>query len=189
MLSFLNRNTSLFEFRKNDETGSQTARGEYISFYRWAKGNQRKEFDRKTVIKTSDFPMMKSWSQSIVPVCMQDSFSLPMDCADFVPSFTNEGLGFTRNGANIETMYRPSLYRKDFKTTMLFNQTNAYLKFVKGSGINNQYTFLLNTNQYKDLRRGIKWNQTQKSQVKLAIHSPLNVADVKNLGVKIFQKN
>ena len=57
------------------------------------------------------------------------------------------------------------------------------LKYVKGSGINNQYVFLINTNRYKDLKRGTKWNQTEKSQVKLAIHSPLSVADVKNLVV------
>ena len=75
---------------------------------------------------------------------------------------------------------------KYFKELMLFNRTNPYLKYVKGSGINNQYTFLVNTNRYKDLKRGIKWNQTEKSKVKLAIHSPLNVADVKNLGVKIY---
>ena len=176
------------EFRKNlqDGFGTRSARDEYIVFYRWAKGNQRREFDRKTTIKTSEFPFMRVWGQSIVPICMQDSFNLPTDCADFSPSFTNEGLGFTRNGADLEKMYQTSNYIQDFKTTMLFNRSNPNLKYVKGSGINNQYVFLINTNRYKDLKRGIKWNQTEKSQVKLAIHSPLNVADVKNLGVKIY---
>ena len=69
---------------------------------------------------------------------------------------------------------------------MLYNRSTPNLRSIKGSEINYQYTFLIDTNRYNDLKRGIKWNQTAKSQVKLAVHSPLNIADIKGLGVKIY---
>ena len=171
-------------FRINDAASIDTkaAKDEYVVFRRTVNNNKNTAVN----VKTSDFKFLQSWSASVVPVCMQDSFSLPTDCSDFIPSFTNEGLGYTRNGADLNVIYQPSTYIDNFKEKMLFNKTATKVRRTKGSGINHQYSFLINANRYMDLRRGINWNQTARPKLKLAIHSSFDIADIKEIGVHIY---
>ena len=74
----------------------------------------------------------------------------------------------------------------NFKEKMLFNKTSATVRRTKGSGINHQYSFLINANRYMDLKRGINWNQTARPKLKLAIHSSFDIADIKEIGVHIY---
>ena len=165
---------------------SKSAKDEYWSFDRYVNIETKDKLETKTTIKTSDYAFMQPWTQSLLPICMQDSFSLPTDCSDFKPSFTNEGLGFTRNGADLDKIFYPSSYMNNFQRIMLYNKSTSNIRPIKGSGINYQYSFLVNAQRYKDLKRGIKWNQTSRSKIKLAVHSPMNIADMKGLGVNIY---
>ena len=171
---------------KTDESNILNAHDEYRQF-RWdVENNFKTNKDAAAITRTSDIKFLQSWSESIIPICMQDSFSLPIDCADFMPSFTNEGLGFTRNNANLDIIYQPSAYMNDFKKTMLFNRNISTIRRIKGSGINHQYSFLINANRYKDLKRGVNWNRTARPELKLALHSPFDIPDIKGIGVQIY---
>ena len=114
---------------------------------------------------------------------MQMSGTIPEDCTDFRPSFSNQGLCFTRNGAETDNMYKTTPYIKMFKKIMLPGPNNDTVMFNEGSGIQYQYSFLFDANRYMDLKRGEEWNKSIKTDLKLAIHEPNTVADIRGSGV------
>ena len=117
---------------------------------------------------------------------MQGSRSPPTDCTDFRPSFSNEGLCFTRNGAEVDTMYKKTPYMEIFKKIMIPGRINDTIISNKGSGIQYQYSFMVDANRYKDLKRGEVWNEETEINLKLAIHQPNSIADIRGTGVQIY---
>ena len=107
------------------------------------------------------------------------------DCTDFKPSVTNEGLCFTRNSGNFHKIFKPSQYVDEFKEIMLSGGENDSVKHNKGSGIQYQYTFIVDANRYNDLRRGNIWNKETDTNLHLGVHSPNDIADIRGSGIAI----
>ena len=107
------------------------------------------------------------------------------DCTDFKPSVTNEGLCFTRNSGNFDKIFKPSQYVDEFKKIMLSGGENDSVQHNKGSGIQYQYTFIVDANRYNDLRRGNIWNKETDTNLHLGVHSPNDIADIRGSGIAI----
>ena len=97
---------------------------------------------------------LQSWNNALVPVCRQKRSSSFGECTDFRTSFTNNGLCFTRNGGHFDTMFKPTAYSSAFKNIMIPGRVNDSVRYIKGSGIQYQYTFVVDTNRHADLKRG-----------------------------------
>ena len=123
---------------------------------------------------------------ALVPVCRQRRGAGFTDCVDFRPSFTNEGLCFTRNGGKFDNILRPTAYTSEFKNTMLPGRENDSIRYNKGSGIQYQYTFLVDTNRYNDFKSGVFWENKSDTSLQLGIHSPNDIADIKGTGIDIY---
>ena len=131
------------------------------------------------------FWYLQSWNRALVPVCRQRRSSIFVECTDFRASLTNEGLCFTRNGENFDKMFKPTTYTDTFKNIMIAGRGNDSVRYSQGSGIQYQYTFLVDTNRHTDLKRGTHRTLKTDSNIHLAIHSPTDVADIKGSGINI----
>ena len=128
---------------------------------------------------------LQSWNKGLVPVCRQKRSSSFSECTDFRASFTNKGLCFTRNGGNFDTMFKSTAYSTAFKNIMIPGRVNDSVRYSKGSGIQHQYTFVVDTNRHADLKRGTHRTLTTDSSIQLGIHSPNDIADIKGSGIDI----
>jgi hypothetical protein len=104
---------------------------------------------------------------------------------DFRPSFTNDGMCFTRNAGQFEDIFKSTHYASSFKKIMLSGRENDPILYTKGSGIQYQYTFVVDTNQQYDLKRGKSWKSNSDAKIQLGIHSPNDIADIKGSGIDI----
>ena len=136
---------------------------------------------------TSDrlFWYLQAWKNALVPVCRQQKGGTFTDCTDFKPSFSNEGLCFTRNGGNFDEMFQPTTYSSTFKNIMLSGINTEPIKFNLGSGSQYKYTFLVDGHRQLDFKRGKFWNEKFKNYLTLASHSPYDIPDIKSSGVEI----
>ena len=153
-------------------------------------------------IENSEFWYLQPWQSSLIPICRQDSGSEPSDCTDFTPSFSDQGMCFARNALDVERMYKPTPYIEALRSTLLSKQHNDpirdadSIKKNKGSGFEYQYSFLIDNNNYLDIRRAKKLNpdndlsirskkywepyMSTHTDVNLAVHSPFDIADIGN---------
>ena len=83
-------------------------------------------------------------------------------------------------------MLKPTTYTSEFKKTMLSGRENDSIRFNNGSGIQYQYTLLVDTNRHNDFKRGIFWKNKSKTNLQLGIHSPNDIADIKGTGIDIY---
>ena len=130
---------------------------------------------------------------------MQDINSEPRDCTDFKPSFSDQGLCFSRNAAGIDKMYTKTEYTESFQQTMMFDMKAPHVKVNKGSGFRHQYSFLVDNGHYKDLKRALMdkktltltnmqiWKRLKNTHTNflLAIHSPYAIADIGGNGIRV----
>ena len=139
-------------------------------------------------IKNSDpeYWYLQAWYNSLIPLCRENSGHVLTDCADFRPAFTNQGMCFTRNAGKIHEMFKTTEYMDAFKGTFTPKRGNEEIKFIKGSGIQHQYSFVIDANRYKDMKRGKKWNKTTDTTLYLGIHSPNDIADIQGSGIEIL---
>ena len=128
---------------------------------------------------------LQPWNKGLVPVCRQKRSSSFSECTDFRASFTNKGLCFTRNGGNFDTMFKPTAYSSAFKNIMIPGRENDSVRYSKGSGIQYQYTFVVDTNGHADLKIGTHRALTTDPSIQLGIHSPNDIADIKGSGIDI----
>ena len=131
------------------------------------------------------FWYLQAWKNALVPVCRQQKGGTFTDCVDFSPSFTNEGMCFTRNGGNFDRMFKPNQYSSSFKNIMLSGKGDEPVRFNHGSGSQYQYTFIVDTNRQFDFKRGKLWKNQLKTDLLLGVHSPYDIADIKESGVEI----
>ena len=143
------------------------------------------QFGHKNVKNENNW-FLNAWRTSLVPICKDSSVSPAKDCADFRPSFSNNGLCFTRNGIPTDMMFKKTPYMDSFNNIMLYGATNTEVLRNRGSGIQHQYSFLVDANRYKDLRRGLTFEEEVETDVKLTVHAPNLIADTKGTGVQIY---
>ena len=79
-------------------------------------------------------------------------------CSDFLPRYTNHGLCLTRNGASLNHILKPSSSIDNFKE--IFNPLNSVtnVQNISMDSSDHQFGFLIDANRYKDLKRGVEWN-------------------------------
>ena len=128
---------------------------------------------------------LQAWNKALVPVCRQRRSSSFSECTDFRTSFTNKGLCFTRNGGAFDEMFKPTTYSSSFKNIMIPGRQNDSIRYTKGSGIQYQYTFVVDTNRHGELKRGTYRTMTTDSSIQLGIHSSNDIADIKGSGIDI----
>ena len=131
------------------------------------------------------FWYLQGWKLALTPVCRQLRGSTFKECVDFRPSFSNEGLCFTRNGGKFDDMFKSTHYASSFKEVMLSGRENDSIQYTKGSGMQYQYTFVVDTNQEHDFKRGRAWKFKHDANIQLGIHSPNDIADIKGSGIDI----
>ena len=158
--------------------------------------------DKNPLIRNKDFWYLQAWTSSFLPICMQNINGEVTDCTDFKPSFSDQGLCFSRNADGIDKMYKKSKYIESFQQTMMFNMTPPLVKKNKGSGFRHQYSFLVDNGYYEDLKRGLFgdkhiytsitsdtkiWKRLKSTHTNflLAIHSPNTIADIGGNGIRI----
>lgn len=130
---------------------------------------------------------LQAWQMALVPICRQDGGKAYEDCVDFTPSLGTNGLCFTSNGGKVDHMFFPSDYINNFKVIMLPDERhNDSTRSIKGSGTQNQYSFIVDANRYNDLRRGDNWNKAVNTKVKVGVHSANDVADLNSGGIEIL---
>ena len=123
----------------------------------------------------------------MVPICSQSFLQEDIEltngiyeaCSDFLPSYSNHGLCLTRNGANLDTIYRTSEYLQIFNKTFIPSRHQQKTQNIPKPISRHHFTFIIDGNRYKDLKRGKNWNMTSKAKFKIGIHSPNETADIR----------
>ena len=107
-------------------------------------------------------------------------------CSDFVPSITNQGLCTSRNGDGIERIFRQSNHLSTFKKAFHPKKYKQQTERIEQDRTRQHFTFVMDRSTYKDMKRGMEWNQSTTSEFKVSIHSPHNVADIRGWVNQIF---
>ena len=108
-----------------------------------------------------------------------------MTCSDFLPSFTNNGLCLTRNGASLNQIFISNSHLRAFQTIFHPKHYNPSVKKIETDHSGYHFTFVLDANTYKDLKRGLDWNSSSNTVFTLGIHSPNDTADIRGWYQKI----
>ena len=107
-------------------------------------------------------------------------------CFQFIPTYSNNGLCLTRNGASLETRFRENRRLSSFKDTFLPIKYNQSVKNIKEDQSGHHFTFLIDGNKFKDLKRGVDWMKPSFSKFHLAIHQPNETGDIRGWSNKII---
>ena len=102
-----------------------------------------------------------------------------MTCSNFLPSLSNHGLCLTKNGGRLDQIFTSNSYLSTFQDIFRPNQYPQEIKNIKKERSSQHFTFLVDRNSYKDLKRGMDWNSSSNSEFSIAIHSPNDTADIR----------
>ena len=133
---------------------------------------------------------MQSWFPRLVPNCGKNLLKKPnkdryvnendgLKCSGFLPAFTNHGLCLTRNGINPDKIFNSIPYLNAFQSSFLFGNEKYEVKNMSSDLSDRRYSFVIDGNRYKDLKRGIEWNSMPHATMKLNIHNPHDIADIR----------
>ena len=126
-----------------------------------------------------------------LPICKQsmllderitasrDEKSLRMVCKEFIPSLTNHGICLTRNAAKIDNIFKTSNFMSTFADTFYQRHYNHEVKNVQKELSAHHFSFVIDGNSFKDMRRGKDWMNFSPTAFKLGIHSPKDIADIR----------
>ena len=126
----------------------------------------------------------------LVPICSQTLLQrkaklnhirqdVDRTCSDFVPSLSNHGLCLTRNGASLDKIFTSNSHLSTFQNIFRPKQYHQEVENIKKDRSNHHFTFFMDGNSYKDLKRGMDWNSSSNTEFNIAIHSPNNIADIR----------
>ena len=124
----------------------------------------------------------------LLPICKQsmlqdETFTSQDDsmmiCSDFLPTITNHGICLTKNAANLKEIFKTSDYLTKFQDTFYPTDSQHDIRAVERDLAKHHFTFLVDANSYKDLKRGKDWNTTSNTIFNLGIHSTKDVADIR----------
>ena len=102
-----------------------------------------------------------------------------MICSEFLPTLTNHGFCLSRNAANLDKIFKPSSYMSTFKDTFYPINSKHDVKNIQRDLAAHHFTFLVDGNSYKDLRRGKDWQISPNTVFNLGIHSTHDTADIR----------
>ena len=126
----------------------------------------------------------------MIPICSQSFLQTSLEltnewqkvyeaCSDFLPSYSNHGLCLTRNGRKLDTIYRTSEHLETFHKTFLPSRYQHEVRHISRDISRHHFTFIIDGNRYKDLKRGEEWNMTSNAEFKIGIHSPNETGDIR----------
>ena len=126
----------------------------------------------------------------LVPICSKQflrkrlKFSglfkdIDRTCSEFLPSFSNHGFCTTRNGYALSNLFRRNHHLETFNKTFYPKNIQQIVENIEEDRSLHHFTFVMDRSVYKDMKRGVKWNQTTTGEFKLSIHSPKDVADIR----------
>ena len=117
-----------------------------------------------------------------------EDFSLDIlnACSQFIPTYSNNGLCLTRNGAALGTKFRGNQHLTSFKNIFIPPIYNQTVTNIKDDQSGHHFTFIIDGNRYKDLKRGIDWMKPSFSKFHLAIHQPNETGDIRGWSNKII---
>ena len=107
-------------------------------------------------------------------------------CRDFIPSLSNEGLCLTRNGLEPNDIFKPTSHLKIFNETFIPANHDWTVQQISMRQSEYHFTFIVDTNRYKNFKSGKHWNDTTSENIKIGIHSPGEVADIRGWYNKII---
>lgn len=133
----------------------------------------------------------------VIPICMRvhpddrtesdKGISSVQTCSDFLPSFSNEGMCLTRNGLSMNDLIRRSKKLTAFKSIFYSSTVDNTVENISKRQAEYHLTFIIDGNRYNNLKRGKNWNVTSNDRIKIGIHSPEEVADIRGWNNKIIQ--
>ena len=140
-------------------------------------------FNRLTVLNisqenvTRDSPFNRTKYENkfftrLVPACSQSLLQTDMKmsrrdmltnqaCPDFSPSLSNHGLCLSRNAANSDDVFKSNPHLSAFKSSFRPKHYIGEVETIPDDSTKHIYTFFVDGNLYKDLKRGIEWNITK----------------------------
>ena len=139
----------------------------------------------------------KEFFTRLVPACSQRLLQGDMnldhldkhqahECSDFSPSLSNHGLCLTRNAAKLDNVFNPSSHLSSFKSVFRPKHFVERVEMIPDDSKKHYFTFLMDGNSYKDLKRGIEWNITKEATFGITIHEPHDIPDVRGWYNKIL---
>ena len=139
----------------------------------------------------------KSLTMKLIPICdaihpdeMIDSdevdSSIQHLCQEFVPSISNNGICLTRNGHPLTSLFRETWHLSNFTRTFVPSNYEYEVANISNKQSEYHFTFMVDESRYNNLKRGKAWNVTAHEKIKIGIHSPQEVADVRGWYNKII---
>ena len=108
-----------------------------------------------------------------------------MKCSEFVPSLSNRGFSITRNGESLNKIFNDNAYLTAFQNTFNLKEfskhgpNNKEIRKISSEQANHHFTFLVDGNSYKDLKKGKNWNGSTNTEFDISIHTPTDIADMR----------
>lgn len=124
---------------------------------------------------------LNTYQTSLIPLCRNNSRGILKLCSDFKPALTNDGICFTRNGGQTDTVFKSTPYMEMFKRSFIPGRDKDPVLNNRGSGPQFQFSFLIDGDRTMDLKKGVDWNSTEALTYNLAIHPTKNMADVQQI--------
>ena len=108
-------------------------------------------------------------------------------CSEFVPSFSNTGLCLTRNGYKMDQLFKHTSHLGTFKETFLPKNVKHRVENISKKQSEYHFTLIVDGNRYNNLKRGKDWNSVSHEKIKIGIHSPDEIADIRGWYNKIIR--
>jgi len=108
-------------------------------------------------------------------------------CSDFLPSFSNHGLCLTRNGEKAEHIFKTNSDLLAFQNAFIPHGYNRKVTKIDRDQSAHDFTFIIDGNNYKNLKRGDDWNTTSYADFNIGIHSPNEAADIRGWNNRIIK--
>ena len=107
-------------------------------------------------------------------------------CSQFIPALSNHGLCLTRNGAALDSIFRKSNHLSSFQNVFVPRGYINKVANIKEDQSGHHFSFIVDGNKYKDLKRGTEWNEPSFNKFQLAVHSPNEIGDIRGWSNKII---
>jgi hypothetical protein len=102
-----------------------------------------------------------------------------MGCSEFLPTLTTRGICLTRNAENLDQILKPNSYLSTFQDTFYPPGHQHEVENITTDLSTHHFSFVVDSNTYKDLKRGKDWNISSNTVFNIGIHSPTDVADIR----------
>ena len=111
---------------------------------------------------------------------------IQLSCTDFIPSISNDGLCVTRNSFKMEEIFTHNSHLSKFTAAFVSGNSSSKVENISKKQSEYHFTLIVDRNRYNNLKRGRIWNETTNEKIKIGIHSPDEVADIRGWYNKII---